>query len=372
MKLLIFHPALAPYRTDIFNSVSDNFSLSLYLESNNLREQNLNQKSLKNKLKFKPQFLRKGWLIGGRFFSIDFFRVLFKLKPEIIITSEYGLGTFSTLIWRIFTFSNVHHYIMCDDNYHLLNDKGLVKTHIIKGVSKFITGVIVPSQEVAELYKQRINKRNRTLRLPIIHNEEVFCAEIRKSALEARDAMEKHNLDGKRVFLYVGRLAREKNVSALLKAFSIAKIPNSKLIIVGDGPERDSLQCAVSVLGISEEVLFTGKIEGLKLLSWYFLAGLFILPSMHEPFGAVVNEALLAGCTVLCSEKAGARTLINKSNGAVFDPECLDELVILLQKYKPTKIYYSDIKMRNSKMPIGFKEVAEELCKGIQNAKLNE
>ena len=132
------------------------------------------------------------------------------------------------------------------------------------------------------------------------------------------------------------------------------------------------LEDIVNELGLANNVLFTGKVEGLELLSWYFLAGLFVLPSMHEPFGAVVNEALIAGCSVLCSEKAGARTLINRSNGAVFDPESIDELTYLLKKFTPKRLNMSEVKMRKSKMSIRFKEMATELFKGLESAKLNE
>ena len=75
---------------------------------------------------------------------------------------------------------------------------------------------------------------------------------------------------------------------------------------------------------------------------------------------------------MLCSEKAGARTLINRSNGAVFDPESIDELTYLLKKFTPKRLNMSEVKMRKSKMSIRFKEMATELFKGLESAKLNE
>ena len=63
------------------------------------------------------------------------------------------------------------------------------------------------------------------------------------------------------------------------------------------------------------------------------LGDVFVLPSKYEPFGAVVNEALLAGCYVLCSLAAGASCLIEDGvNGNVFSPDSLQELVSLLKR----------------------------------------
>ena len=58
---------------------------------------------------------------------------------------------------------------------------------------------------------------------------------------------------------------------------------------------------------------------GKDLYAWYYLADLFVLPSQFEPFGAVVNEALVAGCFVIVSDKVGAASLINSSNGSIFE-----------------------------------------------------
>lgn len=58
----------------------------------------------------------------------------------------------------------------------------------------------------------------------------------------------------------------------------------------------------------------------MALYAWYLLGGLFVLASQFEPFGAVVNEALLAGIPVVCSDRAGARVLIQDGiNGTVVD-----------------------------------------------------
>ena len=56
-------------------------------------------------------------------------------------------------------------------------------------------------------------------------------------------------------------------------------------------------------------------------MAHYNLGDIFVLPSTFEPFGTVVNEALLSGCYTLCSSVAGAACLIAPGNGACFDPK---------------------------------------------------
>ncbi len=68
------------------------------------------------------------------------------------------------------------------------------------------------------------------------------------------------------------------------------------------------------------KVIFPGKYQGKELFGWYACVSGFVLPSLSETFGAVVNEALIFGLKVLCSKFAGASCLINPGNGEIFNP----------------------------------------------------
>ena len=82
-------------------------------------------------------------------------------------------------------------------------------------------------------------------------------------------------------------------------------------------------------------MILPGRYEGVALYGWYLCASGFVLPSTYEPFGAVVNEALIFGNKVFCSKYAGASYLIQSDNcGIVFDPlnenDTIDKLYIFL------------------------------------------
>lgn len=119
------------------------------------------------------------------------------------------------------------------------------------------------------------------------------------------------------VVLHVGRLAKEKNVDLVLTAFTAiqARLPSAKLVFVGDGPLRKSLQNACP------QAIFAGVKIGNELAAHYSSGDLFLFPSLTETFGNVVPEALASGLAVLSYAIAAAADLITDGhNGALAPP----------------------------------------------------
>lgn len=110
---------------------------------------------------------------------------------------------------------------------------------------------------------------------------------------------------------------------------------------------------------INDKVFFTGQLSGAELYAWYALADVFVLPSSFEPFGAVVNEALVAGCFVIVSDNVGANSLINEDNGLIVKANSEAELQRAL-KTSLTKIS-SKRYTKTNKMPFQFDELLEVL-----------
>ncbi len=100
------------------------------------------------------------------------------------------------------------------------------------------------------------------------------------------------------VFLYVGRLAIEKNIEAFLKL----DLPGSK-VVVGGGPERERLQRAYP------QAVFLGTLENPRLGALYRAADVFVFPSVTDTYGLVIAEALAAGTPVACYPTSGAREI---------------------------------------------------------------
>ncbi len=154
-------------------------------------------------------------------------------------------------------------------------------------------------------------------------------AELRNSA-----AAETYNLP-EDYFLFVGRLAPEKNAFALLRAWLAYREAGGtwSLVLAGDGPECLPLKELAAKSGHASGVHFLGHRSARELVPVYAFAKCFVLPSTREPWGLVVNEAMAASLPVLVSRNCGcAEDLVSQgANGFTFDPRNEPELASCLQ-----------------------------------------
>lgn len=106
------------------------------------------------------------------------------------------------------------------------------------------------------------------------------------------------------IVLFVGRLIDAKRPMDALAAFRSLEGVDAKLVFVGDGPLRGALEAAAEG---DERIVFTGWLsEPAELAALMAVSAMLVLPSQHEPWGAVVNEAMAAGTPVVASDRVGA------------------------------------------------------------------
>jgi glycosyltransferase involved in cell wall biosynthesis len=132
-------------------------------------------------------------------------------------------------------------------------------------------------------------------------------------------------------FLFVGRLIQVKNLLFLLKAYTRYRqeVQNPyDLFIVGDGVERDRICQYIKQTNL-EGVKLVPFLQQIDLISIYRNARAFILPSIQETWGLVINEAMASGLPIISSTKCGATSILVKEghNGYTFSPDCEEELI---------------------------------------------
>ncbi|MDX1636283.1 MAG: glycosyltransferase, partial [Marinobacter sp.] len=124
--------------------------------------------------------------------------------------------------------------------------------------------------------------------------------------------------------LNVARLVPQKGHELLLEAYAKAQ-PSQKLVIVGDGPLRASLEAKVAALGLSERVIFAGLRS--NPYPWMKQADLFVLASEYEGLGIVLTEALACGTPILSVDsRGGVRDVFRGDLEAFLTPRTADGL----------------------------------------------
>ena len=158
-------------------------------------------------------------------------------------------------------------------------------------------------------------------------------------------------------FLYVGRMAPEKNLDALLEVFAeYRKIGGAwSLVLVGDGPLGVELREKSARLGCTHTVRFAGLKSAAELALYYAHAGCLVLPSTREPWGLVVNEAMAAGLPVIVSSRCGcADDLVEEgANGFLVNPEDTNAMAGLLGRVSAMPASKLDAMGKRSREIIG-------------------
>ena len=151
----------------------------------------------------------------------------------------------------------------------------------------------------------------------VIHNF------VDTDAFRPRDVSDRRSqfaAPGEKILLHISNFRPVKNIAAVVRVFQgvSERIP-SRLLLVGDGPERVPVERLVHELGIAERVCFLGSQEYVEDI--LPLADAFLLPSLHESFGLVVLEAMAVGVPVVATQVGGTReVVIHGESGLLRDP----------------------------------------------------
>lgn len=129
------------------------------------------------------------------------------------------------------------------------------------------------------------------------------------------------------------RLLPRKNIPAVLDVLSSRK-SQWTWTIAGDGPQRPQIEQRVKALGMSEQVRLVGQVDYFDLPRLYGQADVYLQPSLSEPWGLAVNEAMASELPVVISNRCGCREdLVREGiNGLIFDPAKPETLTVALDR----------------------------------------
>jgi len=265
-------------------------------------------------------------------FPIGVIPALIRYQPDVIISGEFGLRTI--FAWLYCKFWNKTLIIWSEDTIHHAAGASRMQNRLRHFLARRSDGFLAWGK-AAERY---------LLSLGVPQERIWYCAQsvdnvYWRSQAESVDRgglKTQLGLKGN-VVLFVGRLIHRKGVEILLRSWS--KLPEeiqsrNSLLIVGGGEQEEALRVMSKELGCMN-TFFAGPKKPADLGAYYGIADLFVLPSLLEVWGLVVNEAMAAGLPVLCSKTAGCaeELIVEDITGHTFDPSDVEELSRLINHW---------------------------------------
>jgi glycosyltransferase involved in cell wall biosynthesis len=150
----------------------------------------------------------------------------------------------------------------------------------------------------------------------------------------ARQAVRNKRSEGPLRVLYVGRLSKSKNVDTLLEAAALLKNRGVGIscAVLGDGPERRSLEARSSALDLDGHVQFTGAVPFERVLEFYEWADVLVLTSETEGWPKAIAEAMAFGLICIGSNRGFVPQMLGENRGLVVTPRDVPALVSALEE----------------------------------------
>ena len=261
------------------------------------------------------------------FYNPRAFNQIRKWKLDIIHTqTEFSIGTFGRIISKQLDIPLVHTYHTMYEDYLFYLTKGYFdkpSKKLVEYLTKFycdttVSELIVPTKKIYNIFKEKYNPDKKINIIPTGMDIERF-SNIDKEEVEK--LRKKYKLEDSFVVGSVSRLGKEKSVDKLIIEFAklIDKIPNAKLLLVGDGPDKKILKDLVKELNIENYVVFVGKVEIENIQNYYHLMDVFSTFSTTETQGLTVLEALSSKIPVVAiKDDSFEGSVKNNENGYLF------------------------------------------------------
>lgn len=336
-KVALIHNIISPYRIPLFESLSNNESLELKVfYCAHIHKERMWNIDKSNNYDYE--------VLSG--YTFEHLGVVCHLNPSIIfklINGKYDVAIIggysdltmilSVIISRIIDIP----LILWSEGIAFSNS---VFSKFINPYIKFVVedagAIIVPGTLSKELYTKLGSKEEKIFIAPNIVDNDAFTYYYNKFSSHKEELKIGQGIKGKRVILYMGRLVEGKGIKYLLIAYKMLKkeIENINLVIVGDGPLRGYLNdfCMKEDIG---DVIFAGWAQTIEQRSIYYsIADVFILPTLKDVWGLVLNEAMLFGLPVISTTAAGgSKDLIYPGeNGYIVEPANIEQIYVSIKK----------------------------------------
>ena len=293
--------------------------------------------------------------------------------------TEFAIGTFARLIAKQYNIPLVHTYHTLYEDYIYYITKGYFERSskkLVQYITRFYcdttaTELIVPTNKIYKLFKEKYKFDKNIHIIPTgIEVERFFKENIDdKQVRSLRKTIGISRRDF--TILFVGRLAEEKNIEFLINSQKklVDKHNNIKLIIVGDGPDKEKYEKLARSLGLEDNIIFTGKAAWDDMPYYYHVSNIFATASKSETQGLTVIEAMAANTVPVCMRDEAFQSMVTEDlDGLFFETnEEYENQVLRLFKNR-TELNKFDKQARIQAEHYGSKHYAESVLEVYHRA----
>lgn len=267
---------------------------------------------------------RRSWI-----YNSAAYKELAKIHFDVFhIQQEFGISIFGRICASLFHVPLVYTYHTSYPDYsgYLSGGKkipdALVKKTIVSVIKKITARrgeIITPSKKSLHLLESYGLRRFVNV-IPNALNLTPFNKE--KDLEREKDFRKAHDLEGKRILLYLGRISEEKNIQELLEGFCLYKTryqdEKTVLLLVGSGPHLDQYKVEAATLPFAKDILFYGPVPHDDTCFFYQLCDAFINASTSETQGLTYNEARASKAIVIAHYDNNLTDLIKDGETGFF------------------------------------------------------
>jgi len=277
-----------------------------------------------------------------KFFGVIFFwlKCLFLLKkinPDVVHSQTIQMGLPCFLAKKLF---GIPYIVYCHGSDVYCNWK------FKKVISKLVLENAEAAVVVTDSMKNKIKEFGFNIKNIFTIPNGVELSEFEN--LSKTDVRKKLKIDdSENIILFVGTLKTVKGIKYLIEAVKIVKEKGLKikLLLVGDGEEKEELKKISEKLNLKENIIFVGRIDNKEIPEYMIASDIFVLPSLSEGLPVVILEAMASGIPIIATKVGGVPDIVkDKENGFLVDsksPTQIAEKILYLLANDDTRKFIS-------------------------------
>ncbi len=377
MKVLLLNNVPAPYFLPLFNELArvPDWHLTVCYTSNWVSTVGWENDELISASSCRTIVLdrirpRLSKFVGGPLSAAyTLMALLNKERPDYLICYGYTLKPQVTLIcWAMLTATPFA--LIGDANYFFDQPgrlKGIAKSFWLRFVVKKASALIAIGT-ASKLFWQKYGALpSQIFKSLLVVDNDFFLAAAKEKAAQSLKLRSQLGLDNKVVFLFVGRLVQRKNVDLIIQAASRLSADEFGIVIAGAGEDGVRLK---SLAGNNPSIVFVGNVTPQEVPAFYSMADVLVLPADQEPWGLVINEAMVCGLAIIAHQRCGAAVdLVDADNGIRLRDFSVEELAKAMEALVQDRSLLRDMQ-ENSRLRIqdwSIEKAAEGIVEAVRS-----